>query len=199
MARVLFLSEATLKTESVLQDNVDMKVVTPTIFDVQSMYILPIMGTALYNDISAKIAAATLSSDEINLMDLYVTPTMIWWMRYELPMVMNYKYFNKSVGTMNSDNMTPLSESEMFKLMDHTKNKAEWYSERLTKYLLQNNLIFPLYLNQTKVGIDTIFAKRTNFNSGMVLHNDNCCAGKYNFQNIPIAPAEIRVHCSICD
>ena len=47
MARVLFLSEATLKAESILQDNVDMKVVTPTILDVQNFYILPILGTTL--------------------------------------------------------------------------------------------------------------------------------------------------------
>jgi len=46
-AQVLFLSEQTLKQRSVLQDNVDMKIVTPTIIEVQEFYILPILGTSL--------------------------------------------------------------------------------------------------------------------------------------------------------
>lgn len=192
MARVIFLSEATLKQESVLQDNVDMKVVTPTIFDVQNMYILPIMGTALYNDISAKIAANTLSADEKSLMDLYVIPTMIWYVRYELPMNINYKYFNTSVATQSAPNLTPLTDAEMFTLMDRTKNKAEWYGERLTKYLLSNPALYPLYLNQPNANIDTIFAKRTNYTSGLVLGDDGCCKGEHNFQNIPIAKTQLR-------
>jgi len=56
-AQVLFLSEQTLKQRSVLQDNVDMKIVTPTIIEVQEFYILPILGTSLYNELKTQIAA----------------------------------------------------------------------------------------------------------------------------------------------
>ena len=60
--KVMLLSEATLKAESVLQDNVDMKVVTPTIYDVQTFYILPILGTALYNEIVEQVRTSSVSS-----------------------------------------------------------------------------------------------------------------------------------------
>ena len=68
-AQVLFLSEQTLKQRSVLQDNVDMKIVTPTIIEVQEFYILPILGTSLYNELKTQIAASTTTNANKNLID----------------------------------------------------------------------------------------------------------------------------------
>lgn len=198
MATAIFLSEQTLKAESILQDSVDMKVVTPTIKDVQNMYILPILGTSLYNDISAKIIAGTLTNNDKNLLDLYITPAMVWYVRMELPLNINYKYFNKSVGVQNADNMNPASLTEIQVLMDRCKNKAEWYSERITKYLLSNQTLFPLYLSQTDVDIDTIFANRTNYTSGMVIGDSNCCMGEFNFQGIRIDRGMLNRGCNDC-
>jgi hypothetical protein len=190
MAKVYFLSEATLKAESILQDNVDMKVIAPTIWDVQNFYVLPILGTTLYNDLINKVRNNTLIGNDKNLMDIYITPTMVWYCRAELPLVMNYKYFNKSVGVQNADNMNPASLEEIGFLMNNAKNKAEWYAERLTKYLMSNQTLFPNYLNQINSNIDTIYAKRTNYTSGMVLGGSGCCKGDYNFTGIRNAPSE---------
>ncbi len=190
MAKVYFLSESTLKAESILQDNVDMKIIAPTIWDVQNFYVLPILGTTLYNDLIAKVRNNTLAGNDKDLMDTYITPTMVWYCRAELPLVMNYKYFNKSVGVQNADNMNPASLEEIGFLMNNAKNKAEWYAERLTKYLMSNQTLFPSYLNQINSNIDTIYAKRTNYSSGMVLGGTGCCKGDYNFTGIQNAPSE---------
>jgi len=167
-----------------------MKVVAPTIWDVQNFYILPILGTTLYNDLIEKVRTNTLTGNDKNLMDTYITPTMVWYCRQELPLVMNYKYFNKSVGVQNADNMNPASLEEIGFLMNNAKNKAEWYAERLTKYLMSNQTLFPSYLNQINSNIDTIYAKRTNYTSGMALCGTGCCKGDYNFTGIPTAPSE---------
>jgi len=195
----MFLSEATLKQESILQDNVDMKVVTPTIYDVQNYFILPILGTSLYKDISSEIESGTVSQKYKDLLDLYIQPTMIWYCRMELPLNINYKYFNKAVGVQNADNMNPASMDEIQMLMDRAKNKAEWYAERLTKFLLANQTTYPLYLTQTNVDIDTIFANRTNYTSGMVIGGSDCCRGSYNFQNIPTDKGFLNRGCNDCN
>ena len=199
MAKVMFLSEATLKQESILQDNVDMKVVTPTIYDVQNYFILPILGTSLYKDISSEIEGGNVSQKYKDLLDLYIQPTMIWYCRMELPLNINYKYFNKAVGVQNADNMNPASMDEIQMLMDRAKNKAEWYAERLTKFLLANQTTYPLYLTQTNVDIDTIFANRTNYTSGMVIGGSDCCRGSYNFQNIPTDKGFLNRGCNDCN
>ena len=195
----MFLSEATLKQESILQDNVDMKVVTPTIYDVQNYFILPILGTSLYKDISSEIEGGNVSQKYKDLLDLYIQPTMIWYCRMELPLNINYKYFNKAVGVQNADNMNPASMDEIQMLMDRAKNKAEWYAERLTKFLLANQTTYPLYLTQTNVDIDTIFANRTNYTSGMVIGGSDCCRGSYNFQNIPTDKGFLNRGCNDCN
>ena len=197
-APVLFLSEQTLKQRSVLQDNVDMKVVTPTIIEVQEFYILPIIGTSLYNELKTQIAANTVSVANKVLLDTYITNTMIWYMRLELPLVMNFKYFNKAVGVQNADNMIPANMSEIRDIMDEARNKAQVYAERLRLFLLANTTAYPLYLTQTNVGIDTIFPQGNNYNSGLVLGNDGYCMGNYNFRGIPIEPAELRQPCTFC-
>lgn len=180
---------------SVIQENVDPKLIRPAIFEVQSFYLLPILGTSLYNDLSDKIGQGTLEQKDKDLIDMYITPVLVWYLRLEVPMHLNFKYFAKNVGSQNSDNNTPITDEEMFTLLAWTKNKAEWHSERLTKYLMSNPDLFPLFLNQPNANIDTIFAKRSNYTSGMVLGDDGCCMGKHNFQGIPIQPAEIRVTC----
>jgi hypothetical protein len=113
-------------------------------------------------------------------------------------MNINYKYFNKAVGVQNADNMNPASIDEIQYIRNESKNKAEWYAQRLTLFLMENNTTYPLYLNQTNVGIDTIFAKMNNYTSGMVLADESCCRGQYNFQNIPMSPRMIRKECTFC-
>ncbi len=196
--KVMFLSEATLKENSIVNDNVDAKVITPTIYDVQNFFILPILGTSLYNDLQDKVRNSTLTNDDKTLLDDYIIPTMIWYTRYELPMNINYKYFNKAVGVQNADNMNPASIDEIQYIRNESKNKAEWYAQRLTLFLMENNTTYPLYLNQTNVGIDTIFAKMNNYTSGMVLEDEACCRGQYNFQNIPMSPKMVREKCTFC-
>ena len=196
MAEVYFLSEQTLKDRSILQDNVDMKVVRPVIIDVQKFYILPIMGTQLYNSVIAQIAANTLSNLNKTLLDNYITDVMVWYCIMELPLNMNYKYFNKAVGVQNADNMNPASMQDIGSLMDHARNKAQVYAQRMTNYLLANSTSYPLYLNQTNTNVDTIFAKQNNFNSGLVMGDCNGCMGEYNFKGIKIQASEKR--CTMC-
>ena len=197
MARVLFLSESTLKAESILQDNVDMKVVTPTIYDVQNFYILPILGTTLYNELVSKVQSNSISGDNKILMDDYITPTMVWYCRFELPYNLNYKYFSKSVGVQSSDNMTPATIEEITFVTDRAKNKAEFYAQRLTRFLQANPLKYPKYLTQTDPNIDTLYPTRNNYTSGMVVDSDGCCMGEKNFTNIPIDRGR-REYCEFC-
>ena len=48
---IVLLSEEKLKNESVIQENVDPKIIKPVLKEVQSYYIIPILGSELYNDI----------------------------------------------------------------------------------------------------------------------------------------------------
>jgi hypothetical protein len=103
MATVLFISEATLKAETIISENVDPKLLIPTIKEAQNIYILPLLGTALYNDLVYNVSANSLSSEYVTLLNEYIAPCLIKYSVYECILPLSYKFQNKNIGTKSSD------------------------------------------------------------------------------------------------
>jgi len=169
---VIFISEQALKDNSIINENVDMKVLLPTIKLAQEKFMLPILGTGLYNQIKTQVSAATVSVLNKTLLDDYIQPALIWWIMAEAPMPLTYKFMNKSVATRSSENANAASLNDLLKLEERFKDNAEWYSQRITNYLLTNSILYPLYLSPGNT-IDTIVPKRTMYSTGMFLGNTN--------------------------
>lgn len=172
---VLFISETTLKEKSYILDNVDMKVVTPTIFMVQDVYLHPILGTQLFNDIKARIEAGTVASGSpvyTTLLDIYIQPTLIWYIQAELPLLNSLKLANKGLVSKNADGSQVASMSDIIKFSDSIRDKAENYAQRLTNYLIANQTTFTKYLESGE--IDSISPNSTSYQSGIFLGGTDC-------------------------
>ena len=160
---VLFISEAYVKNTTLIDENVDMRLILPSIRDCQELRIHPILGTPLYDDLKAKITAGTLNSDETNLLDNYIAPAMGQWTLYECSTSMLFKYRNKSVATKSSENSQPISYQDLQFLRDEWKNKAEEREARLINFLCDNDNLFPKYkehsddLNPRKTAFQTSY------------------------------------------
>jgi hypothetical protein len=165
---VIFISEQALKDNSIINENVDMKVLLPVIKLAQEKFMLPILGTGLYNEIKAQVSAVTVSVLNKTLLDDYIQPALIWWIMAEAPMPLTYKFMNKSVATRSSENASPASLNDLLKLEERFKDNAQWYSQRITNYLLANHTLYPLYLSPGNT-IDTIIPKKTMYSTGMYL------------------------------
>jgi len=165
---VIFISEQALKDNSIINENVDMKVLLPVIKLAQEKYMMPILGTGLYNELKTQITAASITVLNKTLLDDYIQPALIWWIMSEAPMPLTYKFMNKSVATRSSENANAASLNDLLKLEERFKDNAEWYSQRITNYLLQNIQSYPLYSNPGS-GIDTIVPKKTMYSTGMYL------------------------------
>ena len=61
-----------------------------------------------------------------------------------------------------------MSEREITRLMDKSRDDAEWYTERITRYLQENHTLFPLFDNPP-TAIDTIYPANSSYQTGMVL------------------------------
>lgn len=167
-ANILFISETTLKDRSLLQDNVDPKLIRPTIKQSQDMYIEPILGTGLYRELQEQIANNTLTQLNTTLLDVYLTDCLCWFVASEMVMSLGYKLTNKNVLRKNSENSNEASLSELFDLMNYYKNKAEWYAQRTTNYLCENIVDYPLY-NNPGSGSDIIHPNGSSYSTGMYL------------------------------
>jgi hypothetical protein len=180
MARAKFISEAKLKEDSYINGNVDNKILGPLILECQEFYILPIIGTGIYNQIIAQINASNVSVLNKTLLDDYVIPCLVRYIQYEAPIYLNYKFANSSVAVKNTDESVPVTMEEAQRIMYRLKDKAEWYAERITKYLVTNQVDYPLFTNPGST-VDTIHPNRANYTSGMFLGDryPNCnCEGK---------------------
>jgi hypothetical protein len=170
MDKALFITETDLKNGTFINENVSMVKLRPLVMMCQEMQIQPIIGSDLYNEIDQQIIDGNLSNENQTLLFEYIQPALKMWVMAESPMILSFRYVNKNVERGQSENNTMASMSELQKQMDYFKNKAQWYSERLTRYIIANVSDYPLY--NANNSIDDIIPSRENYNTGLVL--DDC-------------------------
>lgn len=173
----LIITENYLKEMSVLNGNVDMKVITPTILLCQDKYIKPMLGEDLFDEILDQVQTSSVTALNETILDNYILPALVYFTLTELTPVMKYKYANKGIMSKNSENSQPADLSEIKFLMDQWRNNAEMYADRGTAYLNDNTEDYPLYTANTECYKTK--ANKTNFNTGLFLDDDNECCNIY--------------------
>ena len=144
----LFISVQNIKDRSGLHANVDEKLVLPEIKTAQDMYILPALGSALYNRLQDGINNCTLNMDETNLLDNYIADTLVHYVLSELPMGLSYQFYNKGLLRKGGENTENPSMQDMIDVANRYKARAEFYKQRMIKYLKEYSTTYPEYLNQ---------------------------------------------------
>lgn len=167
----LLISENYLKEYTNINKNVDMTILTPILQEVQDFYIIPLLGTNLYNEVLGQVTTTTVTALNQTLLDL-VVPCMLHYAKMEAMPDMKYRLMNKGVMIKNSENSSAADLSEIQFLMDRSKNKAEIYAQRVTNYLNRYVSSYPLYISN--VERDEIMPNRNNFTSGIMIDDHEC-------------------------
>lgn len=173
MATVTYIIlPSVIKERMTLHDNVDDKLIYPEILAVQDLYIMPLLGSTLFNAILTKISNNTLSGYYQTLMDDYIVPCVCNYVMSELPEAINYQYWNKGVSQKTVDNATEPSMSEMYSIVAKYKSRAEHYSKRARMWLIQNATAhIPEYLTFV-AGVDTVYPDRTSYSCPIYLGDE---------------------------
>lgn len=167
MARTLLIDMDYIKDNSILDDNVDERLMVDALWTAQREYIKPILGTDLYNDIITKAAAATLASNDLILVNTYIAPCLLKYLMYEMTPILAFKYRNKGVVQQNSENSSSVNFDELNHLMNRWKDKAEMFGNDTINYLCANDTLFPLYSSNTD--LDDIQPIKNTFTGGLYL------------------------------
>jgi hypothetical protein len=164
MATVTYIIlPSVVKERMSLHDNVDDKLIYPEIKAVQDMYIMPLLGSTLFNKILSDIAAGTLGGYYKTLVDDYLVQAVCNYVMAELPEGLNYQYWNKGVSQKTVDNATQPTMSEMYSIVSKYKSRAEHYAKRARMYLIQNSpAYFPEYRTFV-AGVDTVYPDKTSY------------------------------------
>ena len=151
-----------------MQDNIDPKLIKPTIKHCQDMYLEPILGTGLYKELQTQITSSTITDLNRNLLDYYITDCLCWYVASEMVISLGFKFTNKNLLKKTSENSDVPSLSDLFDIESRFKSKAEWYAQRITNYLIENITLFPLY-NNAGSGVDIIQPNGSSFSTGLYL------------------------------
>lgn len=145
MARPIFISEGFFKENSAVDENVDMKQINPTIWQCQIQHIQNVLGTKLYDKILSDISTSTLTGDYLTLVDDYCSDALVYWVMYEVQIPLLFKFRDKNVSKKSSDNAFPISTKELSRIENRYKDKAEFFTKRISDYLCTNSALFPEY------------------------------------------------------
>lgn len=166
----LLISVNDIKNRGYIDENVDEMNIRSVIYEAQRIHTRDIIGSGLYDELESQRIANTLTALNTTLLG-YVKDALIYWTLYEGLEVFQYKIRNKAVMKSNSDNSQPVDLYELKHLSARFKDKAEYFDERLRRYLLQNESSYPLYTSPG-TGVDVIHPNHNTYTAGWVFDND---------------------------
>lgn len=129
----------------------------------QDIYIQKALGSKLYYSLMEKISNQSLNSNDIDLITKYIQPALVWWTTMEFTLYANYKLTNKAVSKQYSENSDPSELNEVNYLTTSLRQKAQYFTDRLTKHLMGNTNIFPEYLELLDNVFESIPSSRDNY------------------------------------
>lgn len=189
----LFISDTMIKERSSLHGNTDAKLIYADIKTAQDMYILPILGTALFNKIQTAINGGTISdganADYKTLLDDYIVDALMFYTLSDLPTTLSYQLWNKGVTRKLGEGTENPSMSELVDISNRYRQKAEYYANRLKLYCIDQSSKGKLteYINPGN-SIDTITPEQRAFTMPVYLgdtdsrDNPYCNPGGFNGQ-----------------
>lgn len=186
MAKVYFITETYLKNNTPISLNIEQYLLNMAIIDAQELHIQNVLGSILYRKLKSIIKPDhTIDPSYANYKTLlidYVNPALVQWTLYECLPYLRYKLMNKGVQSQNSDNSTSADLDELKYIQNTTMNRAEFYTQRLADYLLENYTLFPEYTAATD--IDDIKPSANSYFSGMQLDETvNPCRRSMGFND----------------
>lgn len=176
MKNICFINVNTIKERSALHSNVDDKLILPEILSAQDMYLLPALGTALYNRLQSGIENNNLTADEVDLLDNFITNPLVYFTLSELPVGLSYQFYNKGLVRKNSDNTDTPQMQDLIDVASRYRTRAEFYTQRLIKHLKQVSSTsdkFQEYVNYGS-GVDIIKPERDAYQASIWLGDDYC-------------------------
>lgn len=147
--KVFLISENTLKSETIINDNVGAEFIGPAIEAAQDIYLQQLIGTELIDKLYGLIADGTIKNEEYEkykiLLEDYITNYLKYKVLSEITIPLAYKYRNSGIAQISNDNTVSVTMRDAGMLQNHYELRATFYADRLSKYLIANCNEYPEY------------------------------------------------------
>ena len=147
---IAFIDTQYIKQKSIVEDNVDDKLLEYYIRKAQDIHTQVILGEDLYNSLMAQAIQASTggyfnSQFYLQLAANYVQPALLEWTIYESIPWINWKLTNKAIVQQTSEKATGIATSDLKWLRSLQQSNAAFYDQRVREFIINNPSEFPEY------------------------------------------------------
>ena len=144
MTTVQLISEAKIREFTDMNNNVDSKLISNAIREAQDIELQRLLGTLLYNKILSDVQSNTLTGAYRTLVDDWIQNFLLYATYY---ITLEYIYMrprNNGLLTPTGGDNSESVDRQMFNVKRQSvQNKREFYAEKLTDYLIENQNSYP--------------------------------------------------------
>lgn len=172
---IVLINEALFKLHSPVTDNTVITEFIPYLSIAQELYIEPIIGTALSEELKQQISTNTLTPENGDLI-IKIAPVLSFYTVYQgLP----FKWatvLNKGITVRESENSKAVDIKDIAQLRSWLKNDAEVLASQLIDYLCRCRLSYPLWMPSDECACKSTYSEGSatkKFESGIYFKHKN--------------------------
>lgn len=139
--KILFISEKSIKSNSIIEENLESKLIRLSIKEVQDLELFPILGKELYEKISNQIydnlqdETYEFDVDIKELLDFYIKDFLIYSVLLNITTSLNYKYTNKGTLSITDAYAVNIVGGNIENVKKHYRSRYDSYRKRLVDYI----------------------------------------------------------------
>ena len=165
MLNILFIKRDDIIKRTPYGGNIDPDKLVPFIKTAQDKYILPILGTVLFQKLEELIVAGTVASPANvaykTLLDEYITDCLVYYSVVESMPFLSYNISNIGVVKHLIEQSVSPTKSDIDYLTEKALQSAQFYQERMLRYLLSESpQLYPEYY-QSNGKISNVFPNQS--------------------------------------
>lgn len=170
MTTTLFISENKLKNFSDLNNALDADLLKNAVREAQDINIQRMLGYELYQSMITKVNNSQVTGDYLTLME-YIQDALLYWAYYEALEAIYLRPRNNGLLVPQGGAEANAADVSLYdKKRTSVENKAEWYSERLVGWLIDNSTKFPEF--GTENGMEIFPDQTSQFKTPFVTRRD---------------------------
>lgn len=157
MSKIYLISTQEIKDNSIIESNVDAKLINHTLLNVQDTILEPLLTEELYNKILQGVKDSSLTEDYRTLIKDRIHPVLIAGVVLHISDNLIYKYSAMGVNKEKADSDETISHREHGLMKKEKERILMFHSNKLQDYLNKNRAKFPEYESdqqQSEDGLD---------------------------------------------
>lgn len=145
MTNTLLISETKVREFTLMNDNVDTALIKNGVREAQDIEIQRIIGTLLYDSLMTQVDNGVFTNANYEtLLNDYIQNALLYWAEYYIiEAIYTRERNNGLLMPTGGENSINVDDKRYAQRRQSVKNKAEFYAEKLTNYIITNSNLFP--------------------------------------------------------